>query len=57
MTADQRQEYRYRYDERLGILCGKDEPTDEQIKIAKSEADEWLKLEEWRNKDENTNRV
>lgn len=34
-------EWEYRYDERLGILCGSDEPTKEQKLIAFQEADEW----------------
>ncbi len=37
-------ERRYRIEERLGIMCGSDVPTDEQLAIAIKEADEW-KLE------------
>ena len=36
-------EYSYRRDERLGILCEDREPTPEQLAIATSEADLWLK--------------
>ncbi len=35
------QERAYRITERLGILCGKNEPTPEQRAIAKAEADAW----------------
>lgn len=34
-------EARYRYEERLGILCGGKEPTAEQRRIAWLEAKEW----------------
>jgi hypothetical protein len=34
-------ERRYRMEERLGILCGADVPTDEQLEIAVREANEW----------------
>lgn len=33
-------EWRYRYEERLGIMCGDGDPTDEQRGIAMAEADE-----------------
>ena len=36
-------EWQYRLDERLGILCGSNTPTPEQMKIATDEADQWLK--------------
>jgi hypothetical protein len=36
-------ERRYRIEERLGIMCGSDVPTDEQLEIAVREADEWVK--------------
>jgi hypothetical protein len=36
-------EYDYRVSERLGILCGTSVPTDAQLAIATSEADQWLK--------------
>lgn len=40
MTSEELQsEWDYRYQERLGILCGSNEPTDEQRLIAKTEAD------------------
>lgn len=43
MTAfELQQEWRYRYEERLGILCGASEPDTIQIAIAKAEADAWL---------------
>ena len=35
-------ERRYRIEERLGIMCGADVPTDEQLEIAIKEADEWV---------------
>ena len=34
-------EKRYRYEERLGILCGSNPPTSEQLRIASTEAAEW----------------
>lgn len=42
MTAEQQKEWEYRYQERLGILCEDREPTEEQKRIAKEEADAWL---------------
>jgi hypothetical protein len=36
-------ERRYRIEERLGILCGADVPTDEQLAISIKEADEWVR--------------
>lgn len=39
MNQKLREEWKYRYEERLGILCGSAEPTPEQILIAKEEAD------------------
>lgn len=33
-------EWQYRFEERLGILCEDKEPTNEEYKIAKDEADE-----------------
>jgi hypothetical protein len=36
-------ERRYRIEERLGILCGADVPTDEQLAIAVREVDEWVR--------------
>lgn len=36
-------EWHYRYEERLGILCGTAEPTPEQDKIASDEADAAVK--------------
>lgn len=42
MTQDEiNQEMRYRREERLGILCGADTPTPEQIALADKEAREW----------------
>lgn len=35
-------EYTYRVSERLGVLCGSDDPTPEQLSIAQFEADQWL---------------
>lgn len=40
--ADQ-QEWNYRYTERLGILCGVADPTENQRVIARMEADRWLR--------------
>lgn len=41
MTTDElAAEWRYRYEERLGILCGGEKPTLEQEKIAHREADD-----------------
>lgn len=34
------EEWKYRFTERLGILCGTNEPTDEEKAIAIREADE-----------------
>lgn len=42
MTPDQVTEWRYRYNERLGILCSDNRPTPEQVEIAQKEAQEWL---------------
>lgn len=39
MTTDETREWKYRYDERLGILCGANKPTAEQIRMAREEAD------------------
>jgi hypothetical protein len=36
-------EQRYRIEERLGIMCGAEVPTDEQLEIAVREADEWMR--------------
>lgn len=33
------EEWRYRFLERIGILCGTGDPTDEQLEIALNEAD------------------
>lgn len=44
MTTDELQEeVQYRIEERLGILCGADDPTPEQLKIANDEADQWAR--------------
>lgn len=40
-TAE-REEYRYRVEERLGILCGAGQPTTEQRKMAEAEALDWV---------------
>lgn len=37
-----RLEAEYRFNERIGIMCGDGEPTSEQIAIAESEVVEWL---------------
>ena len=36
-------EWNYRVTERLGILCGADEPTPEQLALAQEEADDALR--------------
>jgi hypothetical protein len=36
-------EWRYRYAERIGILCGSGEPTHQQKTLAAAEADAWEK--------------
>lgn len=36
-------EWRYRYEERLAIMCGNGQLNDRQIQIAKLEADEAIK--------------
>ena len=42
MTPEEIQsEKLYHIEERLGILCGADVPTDEQLEIAVREANEW----------------
>lgn len=38
-TPELEKEKYYRYEERLGILCGTAEPTSEQMEIARKEAD------------------
>ncbi len=43
MTPLLQAEWTYRYQERLGILAGPGEPTDEQKQIAAKEADEAIK--------------
>jgi len=42
-TEEMIAEWRYRYDERLGIMCEGREPTDEQKNIAGQEADEAIR--------------
>jgi hypothetical protein len=44
-------EMRYRTEERLAILCGSNEPTPEQKKIARVEATKWYK--EWMKNESN----
>lgn len=36
------EERRYRIEERLGIMCGSEAPTDEQLEIAIREANQWV---------------
>ena len=36
-------ERRYRIEERLGIVCGAEAPTDEQLELAIAEADTWVR--------------
>lgn len=36
-------EWQYRYDERIGILCGTNQPTPQQVDLAKREADEAIR--------------
>lgn len=35
-------ERRYRIEERLGIMCGAEAPTDEQLEIAVREGNDWV---------------
>lgn len=42
-TIERQREWEYLVTERLGILCGADTPTPEQIALARSEADAWFK--------------
>ena len=39
MTDDYLTEWKYRYSERIGIMCGDSEPTREQIEYAYKETD------------------
>lgn len=44
MTSDElKHEWQVTYDTRLGILCGTDKPTNEQVDIAFAEAEEHVK--------------
>lgn len=43
MNAEQQEEWDYRYQERLGMLCGADRPTLAQRETATTEANQWLK--------------
>ena len=36
-------EWKYFYDERIGMMCGDAKPTAEQVKIAEQLADEYVK--------------
>jgi len=47
LPASIRLEAEYRREERLGILCGSDEPTEEQRKIA--DRDFWRVVAMWKN--------
>lgn len=38
-----RKEFNYRYEERIAILCGKNDPTAEQMAMAMQEAEEAIK--------------
>lgn len=42
MTPEERKEWTYRRDERLGVLCGTAEPTAEQTAMAEAEAHETI---------------
>lgn len=45
MTNEEAQaERRYRFSERIGILCGTADPTREQTELASKEADEAVKV-------------
>lgn len=37
-----KKERSYRIEERISILCGANQPTDEQIALATKEADDWM---------------
>ena len=43
MTKEAYAEYEYRYNERLGMLCGKGEPSPAQMEEAKKEAEAAVK--------------
>lgn len=43
MTPDEWAEYNLVYQTRIGIICDLDEPTFEQIEMAKAEANEAIK--------------
>ena len=43
MTPEEQTEWNYIFQERIGIMCGDGEPTDEQKAIARKEADEHIK--------------
>ena len=43
-TTELEQEHDYRVSERLGIMCGTDEPTESQKQIAEKEADEAITI-------------
>ena len=43
-TTELQSEREYRYQERIGIMCGDSEPTEEQKSIAKKEADEAITI-------------
>jgi hypothetical protein len=42
-THELQEEVQYRIEERLGILCGTECPTEEQMKLANDEADKWAR--------------
>ena len=42
-TSELQSEIQYRIEERLGILCGIETPTLEQLEIANAEAENWAK--------------
>lgn len=40
--SEMKKEHAYRLEERIAILCGANQPTDEQIALATKEADDWM---------------
>ena len=49
-------EWRYRYHERIGMLCGTEDPTDWEKSIARQEADEAIEQLRQQEKDEHVSK-
>jgi len=52
MNADEQTEWNYRFEERLGVLCGPMPPTEAQKRMARAEADEAIARMATANADE-----